>query len=730
MPIIYKEDLNYYIRGTKLYYLPPLYCSKIEITPTNGNSVELNLNNQVYSFVNRPISGSKSGIFSNYNIVKTLGYRYVFGNNHTTESNAFTVRYLDSNNAYMDYTVTVIGSEINYFSFNNTDFKSFVQCQAYTVEGVSTFSIASNSFIEYDLPYSIDNMYKLKVTYSVENPQTGLPTYLYNEYDIAVNNKIQFFYNSSEDNRVDKNNYLRQAFECYGNLRDSSSIVNPTLLIENQSVITANYCYIPNFGRYYYIDDIVSVRTNMWELSLRVDPLMSFKDKILELDCKINRQEFNYNPDLIDHEQLVEVEPIIEEIVSDSYNDFIDINSKQDNVIFQIVVSTSSYRYNEKALNRSQISWATAPTSNYFLLNSDSLMSFSWSLYNTVPEGDQPFVEPSECLRSVRVYPFDVYRKIANSDKSSQSVINIGKTVMLLPEFPITTFPPNYFNYNVPTIDSISSIIIDGGRLFIPKKYNNFLDFEPYTIIELYIPFIGWVKLPTNLVNGKEIHSKYIVDLETGTAINEIRIDSYTGMLILTTECDVGYDIPIVRMNTTDQMKRERIANIKSALRWVKTATDIASTVTKAGAGIAKNFAGLAKSGVSKSSVNAFRKTRTAIETESAGGIISSIANTIGENKIDKINAMQYNATSGQAGDSVLANCTVGLKLIARIYHPNPIDVPNYNHLVGRPSDYSGQLKNLQGYTEVGACHMEGFDTATPSEVTEIENEIKTGVIL
>ena len=566
---------------------------------------------------------------------------------------------------------------------------------------------------------------------------------------------VILFNNRSEDNRVNKSEYLENPDKYKGTFRNSVSIVSPTVVIETNKVIQSNYCYIPNFGRYYYIDDIISVRTNAWELSLRVDPLMSFKDKILELDCKINRQEFNYNPDLVDSEQLVEVEPIIEEIIGTVNGSGFEINSLMDInkpaiENYNIVVSTSSYRLNNIFKEIPHIySEATAPTSNYFILTPLLLNSFAFSLYNTPPSEDKAFVEPSECLRSVRVYPFNILDYEGKLLFGNQQYVNVGNNALPLHKM----IPPPVGiidSYSTLVVNSVTTVVIRGGSITIPKMYNNFLDYEPYTIIELYIPFIGWVKLPTNLVNGKKLYSKYIVDLETGTAINEIRIDEgkFTqtqgsganlipakdeNFLIMTTECDIGYDIPIVRMNTTDQMKRERIANIKSALRWVKTATDIASTVANVASGGITGKLQMAKgltAGNVGSRLKGYRAEQTASGASGAGGIISSIANTIGENKIDKINAMQYNATSGQAGDSVLANCTVGLKLIARIYHPNPIDIPNYNHLVGRPSDYSGQLKNLQGYTEVGACHMEGFDTATPSEVSEIENQIKTGVIL
>ena len=69
--------------------------------------------------------------------------------------------------------------------------------------------------------------------------------------------------------------------------------MNPSIRIESADNISAyNYAYISEFGRYYYITDIVSVRTNCWVVSLRCDVLMSYKDEIHGLNVILdNTQE-------------------------------------------------------------------------------------------------------------------------------------------------------------------------------------------------------------------------------------------------------------------------------------------------------------------------------------------------------------------------------------------------------------------------------------------------------
>lgn len=102
---------------------------------------------------------------------------------------------------------------------------------------------------------------------------------------------ISLFKTASENNRVVKT--LTDEKQLSGELRNQTSVLNPSIRIESaDNISTYNYAYISEFGRYYYITDIVSVRTNCWIVSLRCDVLMSYKDEIQGLNVILsNTQE-------------------------------------------------------------------------------------------------------------------------------------------------------------------------------------------------------------------------------------------------------------------------------------------------------------------------------------------------------------------------------------------------------------------------------------------------------
>ena len=97
---------------------------------------------------------------------------------------------------------------------------------------------------------------------------------------------ITLYVNSSERQAINK--VISSELALTGSLRGESSIINPSFLIEASNPSGYNYCYIPSFGRYYFITNITSVRTDIWRIDCSVDVLMSFKTQILNLDVIVS----------------------------------------------------------------------------------------------------------------------------------------------------------------------------------------------------------------------------------------------------------------------------------------------------------------------------------------------------------------------------------------------------------------------------------------------------------
>lgn len=105
--------------------------------------------------------------------------------------------------------------------------------------------------------------------------------------------EINLFTCNAERNRIDKSAYLTNRFVLSGSFRASTSALNIEVDVEKTNPVKYdyNYMYIEEFNRYYYIDDIVSIRTNVWTIKASVDVLMSFKTDILKSSAIIDKVE-------------------------------------------------------------------------------------------------------------------------------------------------------------------------------------------------------------------------------------------------------------------------------------------------------------------------------------------------------------------------------------------------------------------------------------------------------
>ena len=111
---------------------------------------------------------------------------------------------------------------------------------------------------------------------------------------------INLYNNTSEPEKVDKS--LSSQGSLTGQLKDSTSIINPSILCNIGSIPTANYMYISEFHRYYYITNIESVRNGLVQLSGKCDVLMTYKSGIRGCNALVERQEHSYSPYLVDNQ--------------------------------------------------------------------------------------------------------------------------------------------------------------------------------------------------------------------------------------------------------------------------------------------------------------------------------------------------------------------------------------------------------------------------------------------
>ena len=228
-------------------------------------------------------------------------------------------------------------------------------------------------------------------------------------------------------------------------------------------------------------------------------------------------------------------------------------------------------------------------------------------------------------------------------------------------------------------------IEVDMGTYTITKYWASALDYNPYTTISLFLPYIGFTKLSPDDVMGKTIHVVYKCDIVTGQLNAMVSVKTATGENVLYTQTgNFSINIPVTGANYTNVYKAAIQASVGVLQAGAAVATGGASGVLNAA-----NELGQAVSGVASS-------------------------------KIDYQHGSSTNMSAGYLG---IQKCYL---VISR---PRQSLAQNYNSFVGYPSNITSTLGSLKGFTQVESIHLENIP-ATDEEKSEIEQLLKAGVII
>ena len=100
-------------------------------------------------------------------------------------------------------------------------------------------------------------------------------------------------------NKSRKNNILKDVDEVVsltGVLREQSSIVDPVIRVETSTDLSqVNYMVINQFHRAYFVNDIICLRNNLWEIHAHCDVLCSAGSGLQNCKGIVRRQENNWN---------------------------------------------------------------------------------------------------------------------------------------------------------------------------------------------------------------------------------------------------------------------------------------------------------------------------------------------------------------------------------------------------------------------------------------------------
>lgn len=116
------------------------------------------------------------------------------------------------------------------------------------------------------------------------------------------------------------------------------------------------------------------------------------------------------------------------------------------------------------------------------------------------------------------------------------------------------------------------------GEYDLQEHFHNYMDYDGYTNITLYVPFAGFVSLSPSDVMGGKIILKYNINVVTGQCLALIsvenpRTNNGERTVIMTVSCDMTYEIPI---NVT---KMASYGNLLATTLWAGATKSMSSGV-------------------------------------------------------------------------------------------------------------------------------------------------------
>ena len=332
-------------------------------------------------------------------------------------------------------------------------------------------------------------------------------------------------------------------------LKDAVTITAPVIEL-SRAAIDYNYCYIPAFGRYYFVQSATILTNDIIEYSLSEDVLATWRSSIFAASCYVLRSASDYNLKLVDDTWTHTTD------FSESVNTTQLPGYDQNGCYILTVVN------NEDSQTANPASTMYACT----LPNMVAIMSalFDISNYPNIDDVTKTYFNPQQYITSCKWYPF------------SKDTITSGSFKAL---------KWGWYDTSGSAINLAGGYLVtDYGRdmtfSFTLGSYNDWTDrVNDWTRYSLYIPGFGTNEIDA-AYSGQTLTGKISVDWNTGAATCVLTTGSNEIVAVLSGS--YGCDVAINQISTANDLSTSKEGLIS---KGIETGVAFAARARKSGAG-------------------------------------------------------------------------------------------------------------------------------------------------
>lgn len=283
-----------------------------------------------------------------------------------------------------------------------------------------------------------------------------------------------------------------------------------------------------------------------------------------------------------------------------------------------------------------------------------NLANYMWSNLFDIDTFKKIFADPMDCILGLSIVPVSV----PNGTTKEVTVGNIPTGVHM-------------------TVAAQQYIEVDCGSINVQEHWGGYLDYDPYTKAEIYLPYIGTHPVAVDDIMGKTVTVKYHVDILSGSCTAFVKCG---GSVLYEFIGQCTSSIPITGNDWTNVINGA--LTISSAIGSMIATGGLSAPITA-------------------NDVTSFASTAMSMKPS-----------------VEKSGSM-----SGTGG-------MLGVQTPYLILTRPRQALPSFqNSYTGYPSYITENLGSLSGYTEVDSVHLHNIP-CTSDELAEIEALLKGGVLL
>lgn len=260
---------------------------------------------------------------------------------------------------------------------------------------------------------------------------------------------------------------------------------------------------------------------------------------------------------------------------------------------------------------------------------------------------------------------------------------------------------------------------IDMGTFDFPQRFGSFLDYDPYTKISVYIPFVGFRNISANAVMRRRIKLQYDIDYTDGSMLAIISVSNnstesadfskienggFTPMYVF--DGQIGQEIPL----TSSDARSQKQQKIKSTI--ISAATIAAGAAAGGLAGAGAGATGAAATGAASSAT---------------GGMMAGFAGTMAANGISTLLQKPTYTTGGTVSSQ--HTFALGLYPYVIIEYAETNMPPQQGKITGFQTNIYKKLSNMSGFTVCDNIRIENI-SCTDIESADLKNILSRGIII